>query len=121
MTLDARRVGLALDDLRDLPIQRFEHTPFLVRYWELRDNLTIYENIKSLPLDDVPLVGYVDLHLPLALNPAQSQLDNQRLLVYGFQQTRPQNPMNFDRRSDDLFSQRVSFFHLCELGVLCGY
>ena len=41
--LDARRVGLALDDLRDLPIQRFEHTPFLPRCWELRDNLTIYD------------------------------------------------------------------------------
>ena len=41
--LDARRVGLALDDLRDLPIQRVEHTPFLVRCWELRDNLTIYD------------------------------------------------------------------------------
>ena len=41
--LDPRRVGLALDDLRDLPIQRVEHTPFLARCWELRDNLTIYE------------------------------------------------------------------------------
>jgi predicted nucleic acid-binding protein len=40
--LDPRRVGLALDDLRDLPIQRVEHTPFLARCWELRDNLTIY-------------------------------------------------------------------------------
>ncbi len=41
--LDARRVGLALDDLRDLPIQRVEHTPLLARCWELRDNLTIYD------------------------------------------------------------------------------
>jgi len=41
--LDHRRVGLALDDLRDLPIQRVEHTPFLARCWELRDNLTIYD------------------------------------------------------------------------------
>ena len=41
--LDPRRVGLALDDLRDLPIQRVEHTPFLARCWELRDNLTIYD------------------------------------------------------------------------------
>ena len=41
--LDARRVGLALDDLRDLPIQRFEHTPFLVRCWDLRDHLTLYD------------------------------------------------------------------------------
>jgi predicted nucleic acid-binding protein len=41
--LDARRVGLALNDLRDLPIQRVEHTPLLARCWELRDNLTIYD------------------------------------------------------------------------------
>ena len=41
--LDARRVGLALADLRDLPIQRIEHTPFLPRCFELRDNLTIYD------------------------------------------------------------------------------
>ena len=41
--VDSRRVGLALDDLRDLPIQRVEHTPLLTRCWELRDNLTIYD------------------------------------------------------------------------------
>jgi predicted nucleic acid-binding protein len=41
--LDSRRVGLALDDLRNLPIQRVEHTPLLARCWELRDNLTIYD------------------------------------------------------------------------------
>jgi len=41
--LDTRRVGLALDDLRDLPIQRVEHTAFLARFWELRDNLTVYD------------------------------------------------------------------------------
>ena len=41
--LDARRVGQALDDLRDLPIQRVGHTPLVARCWELRDNLTIYD------------------------------------------------------------------------------
>lgn len=41
--LDAQRVGLALDDLRDLPVQRVEHTPLLPRCWELRDNLTVYD------------------------------------------------------------------------------
>lgn len=41
--LDARRVGLALDDLRELPIQRVEHTILLTRCWQLRDNLTIYD------------------------------------------------------------------------------
>ena len=41
--LDPRRVGFALDDLRQLPIQRVEHTRLLDRCWELRDNLTIYD------------------------------------------------------------------------------
>ena len=41
--LDARRAGMALEDLRELPIQRVEHTSFLARCWELRDNLTIYD------------------------------------------------------------------------------
>ena len=41
--VDARRVGQALDDLRNLPLQRVEHTPFLGRCWELRENVTIYD------------------------------------------------------------------------------
>lgn len=41
--LDTRRVGLALDDLRELPLQRVEHTLLLARCWELRENLTIYD------------------------------------------------------------------------------
>ena len=41
--LDPRRAGLALADLRDLPVQRVEHRPLLGRCWELRDNLTIYD------------------------------------------------------------------------------
>lgn len=43
--LNPRRVGLALDDLRDLPIQRVEHTSLLARCWELRENLTIYDAV----------------------------------------------------------------------------
>lgn len=41
--LDARRVELALADLRALPIERVDHTALLPRCWELRDNLTIYD------------------------------------------------------------------------------
>lgn len=41
--LDPRRIGLALNDLNDLPIRRADHTPLLTRCWELRDNLTIYD------------------------------------------------------------------------------
>jgi predicted nucleic acid-binding protein len=41
--LDARRAGLALDDLAALPARRAPHRPLLTRCWELRDNLTIYD------------------------------------------------------------------------------
>ena len=41
--LDARRAQLALDDLVDLPMQRAPHRPLLVRAWELRDNLSVYD------------------------------------------------------------------------------
>src|ERR1700684_1805565 len=41
--IDARRAGLALDDLAALPARRAPHRPLLARCWELRDNLTIYD------------------------------------------------------------------------------
>ena len=40
---DARRVGLALEDLRSLPMQRVDHSPLLERCWQLRENLTVYD------------------------------------------------------------------------------
>jgi predicted nucleic acid-binding protein len=42
-TLDARRAGLALDDLAALPARRVPHRPLLARCWELRDKLTVYD------------------------------------------------------------------------------
>ena len=39
--LDARRVALALDDLRALPLQRADHGALLMRCWELQENLTV--------------------------------------------------------------------------------
>ena len=42
-TLDARRAGLALDDLAALPARRVPHRPLLARCWELRENLTVYD------------------------------------------------------------------------------
>ena len=41
--LDQRRVGLAMDDLRALRLDRVPHGPLLDRCWELRHNLTIYD------------------------------------------------------------------------------
>ena len=41
--LDQRRARLALDDLLDLPMQRAPHAPLLLRCWELRDNVSVYD------------------------------------------------------------------------------
>ena len=41
--LDARRAGLALDDLLELPIRRVLHRALLRRCWQLRDNLSVYD------------------------------------------------------------------------------
>ncbi len=41
--LDARRAGLALRDLVDLPLRRAPHRPLLARCWELRDAITTYD------------------------------------------------------------------------------
>lgn len=41
--LDAKRVRLALEDLRELPLQRVDHTRLVTRCWELRANLTVYD------------------------------------------------------------------------------
>lgn len=43
--LDARRAGLALEDLIALPAQRAPHAPLLPRVWELRGNLTVYDAV----------------------------------------------------------------------------
>ena len=41
--LDARRVHLALEDLRSLRMERVPHLPLVARCWELRYNLTVYD------------------------------------------------------------------------------
>lgn len=41
--LSLRRAEQALDDLVDLPLRRVPHVRFLVRCWELRENLTVYD------------------------------------------------------------------------------
>jgi predicted nucleic acid-binding protein len=57
-TLDARRAGLALTDLADLPLRRAPHLPLLGRCWELRDNLTVYDAayVALAEALDVPLI-----------------------------------------------------------------
>jgi predicted nucleic acid-binding protein len=41
--IDARRAGLALQDLDALPARRAQHRALLAQCWELRDNLTVYD------------------------------------------------------------------------------
>lgn len=41
--LDDRRAALAIEDLGDLPLKRVAHTHLMVRCWELRHNLTVYD------------------------------------------------------------------------------
>lgn len=42
-SIDERRAGLAMTDLRGLRIERVPHRQLIDRCWELRDNLTIYD------------------------------------------------------------------------------
>ena len=41
--LEESRAAAALEDLRDLPMDRYPHAPFLPRIWELRQHLTAYD------------------------------------------------------------------------------
>ena len=41
-TLSVERADQALEDLADLPLERYPHSPFLNRIWQLRHNLTAY-------------------------------------------------------------------------------
>ena len=43
--LGAERARQALDDLADLPLERYAHRLLLPRAWELRSNLTIYDAV----------------------------------------------------------------------------
>jgi len=41
--LSVVRAKQALEDLADLPLERYPHEPFISRIWELRNNLTAYD------------------------------------------------------------------------------
>lgn len=43
--LDAARAANALQDLADLPLERYSHRLLLPRAWELRPNLTVYDAV----------------------------------------------------------------------------
>lgn len=56
--LDERRSQLALDDLRQLRVERIPHLPLLPRCWELRHTLTTYDAayVAAAELADVVLL-----------------------------------------------------------------
>ncbi len=41
--IDSERGKEAIEDLKDLPINRYQHDIFLDRIWELRHNMTAYD------------------------------------------------------------------------------
>ena len=41
--LGETRASEALDDLKDIPIERYPHEPFLERIWQLRRNVSAYD------------------------------------------------------------------------------
>jgi predicted nucleic acid-binding protein len=43
--LDGQRGAEALQDLAELPIERYPHDPLLPRVWELRENLSAYDAV----------------------------------------------------------------------------
>jgi predicted nucleic acid-binding protein len=43
--IDHQRGRAALTDLADLPLQRYPHDVFILRVWELRNNLTAYDAV----------------------------------------------------------------------------
>jgi predicted nucleic acid-binding protein len=43
--VDAIGAAIALQDLRDLDLQRHAHEPLLPRVWQLRENLTAYDAV----------------------------------------------------------------------------
>ena len=57
----AARAGEALDDLLDLPIERYPHKVLIPRVWELRDNFSPYDAAyvalaEAIADDGVPLL-----------------------------------------------------------------
>lgn len=56
--LDERRSQMALEDLRQLRVERIPHVPLLPRCWELRHSLTTYDAayVAVAELMDLPLL-----------------------------------------------------------------
>ncbi|MGH8924600.1 MAG: type II toxin-antitoxin system VapC family toxin [Acidimicrobiia bacterium] len=68
--IDEHRARLALNDLVDLPLRRAPHRPLLMRCWELRGNLTMYDAAYvalAEELDTVLLTGDVRLSKAVGL------------------------------------------------------
>lgn len=42
-TADSERVGQAVEDLLDLPVERYRHDVLVPRAWQVRDNVSAYD------------------------------------------------------------------------------
>ncbi len=75
-TFDARRALQALDQWRQLDVERYPHEPFLDRVWDLRNNVTAYDAVyvalaetlgESLVTGDQKLAGAPSLTVSVEL------------------------------------------------------
>ena len=63
----------ALEDLRDLPINRYPHDIFLPRIWELRHNMTAYDAV-YVALAETPSAPLLTRDTRLASAPAHTAI-----------------------------------------------
>ncbi len=99
--MDADRSEQALDDLADLPLNRYPHDIFLLNIWALRHNLTAYDAayVTLAEALDAPLItrdaaiarasGRVRSRVLLLLSTATTAQFQSRPIVLG---NRPANP-----------------------------
>ena len=89
--------------------------------FQLDDYFTLDKKVQLLALDDMAFVTDVHFHLALKRDAAEFHFDAKRLLLNGFQQSRPQIAVDFNRRADNRLGQLIAHgFSLCVLCVLCG-
>ena len=65
--IDSERGKEAIEDLKDLPINRYQHHIFLHRVWELRHNMTAYDAVYVALAETLPApLLTCDAHLAAA-------------------------------------------------------
>lgn len=70
---------------------------------ELDDDVFLNKLVEPLSFDDASPVIDVSFHLPLKTHVTKVELNTQRLFVNRFEESRTENPVYFNRCSNDLF------------------